>query len=63
VTSLRASIWAALDHELRSAAEVAERAGVEKTSVAPALGHMRQAGMVEGDRDGRASLWRRRPSS
>lgn len=62
MTSLRASIWSALDHEFRSAAEVAERAGIEKTSVAAALGHMRQAGVVEWDRDGGASLWRRRLS-
>jgi DNA-binding IclR family transcriptional regulator len=59
LTSLRARILTALDHQFRSAAEVAERAGMDKTSVAPALGHMRQAGMVECHHDGGASLWRR----
>jgi DNA-binding IclR family transcriptional regulator len=59
LTSLRARILTALDHQFRSAAEVAERAGMDKTSVAPALGHLRQAGMVECQLDGGASLWRR----
>lgn len=59
MTSLRARILTALDHQFRSAADVAERAGVDKTSVAPALGHLRQAGMVESRHDGGASLWRR----
>jgi DNA-binding MarR family transcriptional regulator len=63
VTSLRRRIWSALDHQFRSSAEVAERAGIDKTSVAPALGQMRQAGLVEWNRDSEASPWRRqRPS-
>jgi hypothetical protein len=62
VEALRDRIWAALDHQFRSAADIARRADIDATSAAPALGHMRQHGRVEARLDGTRTLWRRRPT-
>lgn len=59
MAALRDRLWAALDHQFRSSAEIARRAGVDPTSAAPALGHMRQEGSVESRSDGGRTLWRR----
>jgi hypothetical protein len=48
-----------MDHEFRPCSEIAARAGIDKTSAAPALGYLRQAGRVESVSNGTASLWRR----
>lgn len=61
--SLRDHIWAALDHQFRSSADIADRAGVDTTSAAPALGHLRQQGKVESRTDGGRTLWRRWPAA
>ena len=60
--ALRDRIWAALDHQFRSSADIARRAGVDATSAAPALGFMRQRGRVESRMDGTRTLWRRQPT-
>jgi hypothetical protein len=62
MASLRDRIWAALDHQFRSSADIAQRAGVDATSAAPALGLMRQHGRAETRVDGTRTLWRRRPA-
>jgi DNA-binding transcriptional ArsR family regulator len=62
MAALRDRIWAALDYQFRSAADIARRAGVDATSAAPALGHLRQHGAVESRRDGTKTLWRRWPA-
>jgi hypothetical protein len=59
MASLRDRLWAALDDQFRSSADIARRAGVDATSAAPALGHMRQHGRVESRVDGARTLWRR----
>lgn len=43
-------VWQALSDAVRSGAEVAQRAGVQPTSAAPALGQLRQHGRVESQR-------------
>jgi hypothetical protein len=63
MASLRDRLWAALDDQFRSSAEIARRAGVDATSAAPALGHMRQHGRVDSRLDGTRTLWRRHASA
>jgi hypothetical protein len=60
--SLGDRIWAALDHQFRSSADIARRAGVDATSAAPALGHLRRHGRVQSRPDGAKTLWRRWPT-
>jgi hypothetical protein len=62
MASLRDRIWDALDYQFRSSADIARRAGVDATSAAPALGHMRQHGTVESRLEGARTLWRRWPT-
>jgi predicted Rossmann fold nucleotide-binding protein DprA/Smf involved in DNA uptake len=61
MTRLRDQILAALDHEFRPSREIAKRAGLDATQVAPALGHMRQRGIVECAPGGPSPVWRLMP--
>jgi hypothetical protein len=63
MAALRDQIWAALNDEFRSTAEVAERAGVDAQRAAPALAHMRRAGGIECCRRDVTSFWRRSDGS
>lgn len=61
MTQLREQIMSALDYEFRLSVDIARRAGVDATQAAPALGHLRQRGVVEWAPEGNHSLWRLRP--
>jgi predicted transcriptional regulator len=63
MSRLRDQILLALDHEFRTRAEIADRAGVDPTQAAPALGHLRQHGIVECAPHGARSLWRLSPTA
>lgn len=60
MTRLRDQLLAALDDEFRTSVDIARRAGVEATQAAPALGYLRQEGIVESTAHGAPRLWRLR---
>jgi hypothetical protein len=59
MSKLRDQVLAVLDDEFRPCADVAHRAGLEPTSAAPVLGHLRQGGLAESRQEGEHLVWRR----